>query len=69
MLETLKIKDWQDIPPFEYFLTPMQKKLDDVRDWLIHMRNLGPDRCKYILEDNVELQDKIMEMVRHDNTV
>jgi len=69
MLETLKIKDWQDIPPFEYYLTPLQQKVDDVRKELIDMRNLGPDRCKYILEDNKELQDKIIEMVRHDNTV
>jgi len=33
------------------------------------MRNMGPDLCKYILEDNKILMGKIIEMVAHDNTV
>lgn len=69
MLETLKIKNWREIPPLEYYLTPLLVKLDAVRKELIDMRNLGHDRCCYVLEDNVDLQDKIIEMVKHDNTV
>lgn len=68
-LETLKIKDWRNIPPLEYYLAPLANKLHAVRTELLKMRELGPDRCKYILEDNTELQTRIIDMVAQDNVV
>lgn len=69
MLETLKIKDWRKIPPFAYYLEPLDKLIKDVREELLKMHGLGLLRCKYILENNEVLQEKVIKMVKHDMTV
>lgn len=57
MIETLKIADWKDITPFAFYLHPMQKLINDVRKTLLNMEKLGHLRIKYIIEQNVELED------------
>lgn len=66
MLEILKTKDWRDIPPFEYYLTPLQLALDKVIAELLRMQKEGPLRSRYYIELNEELQNLVIEMVRLD---
>ena len=69
MLTTLKIKDWKEIPPFEFYLNPMEEALNKVIAELLRMNKAGPLRSRYIIEDNEDLQNLIIEMVRQDNIV
>ncbi len=66
MLEILKIKDWRSIPPFEYYLTPLQTALDKVIAELLRMQKEGPLRSRYYIELNEDLQNFVIEMVRID---
>lgn len=63
MLTTLKTKNWANIPPIAFYLTPLQNALTDMRKWLMEMNELGILRCKYIVEDNKELGEKVIKMV------
>jgi hypothetical protein len=66
MLEILKTKDWRNIPPFEYYLTPLQAALDKVIAELLRMQKEGPLRSRYYIELNEDLQNFVIEMVRID---
>lgn len=68
MLEVLKTKDWKEIHPFAFYLQPLRDALDDVIKELLRMQKAGPLRNHYILEKNTDLMDKIVTMVKLDNT-
>jgi hypothetical protein len=63
MLWVLKIQDWRKIKPFHYYLQPLLHALDDVIAELLAMRKAGILRSKYYIENNEELQAKIIKMV------
>ena len=62
MLTILKIENWRNIKPFHYYLQPLQDALDSVIEELLRMRKAGPLRSKYRLEENEELQKRIIHM-------
>ncbi len=68
MLTVLKIPDWKEIHPFAFYLQPLEDALADVVKDLLDMQKAGHLRSKYIIPENVELQDKVIAMVRLDVT-
>ena len=52
MMATLKLENrrWNEIVPFEYYLTPLEQALLNVRKELLEMEERGPLLCKYIIE-------------------
>lgn len=68
MLNILKIENWEQIPPLKFYLEPLHIAVDEVRKCLIDMNNLGPLRCKYIVEHNEELLKRVKHMVKMDLT-
>ena len=67
MLTILKTDDWRDIPPLKFYLEPLQKALDKVEKILLDMHSKGVLRIKYKIEENAELQNAVIEMVKKDN--
>jgi hypothetical protein len=63
MLHIMKIEGWEHSPPLAFYLTPLRNALRDTRDCMLKMDKEGPLHCKYIIEDNSELQDKTILMV------
>ena len=68
MLKTLKIPDWKQIPPFAFYLNPLEANIKTVRNTLLKMHKEGPLRMKYIIENNTELQDQTKAMVKTDGS-
>ena len=62
----MKIKDWKQITPFRYYLTPLEKAMTKVRKELIRMHEVGHLLIKYIVEDNAELQEYMTDLVAKD---
>ena len=67
MLTILKTENWREIPPLKFYLMPLHLALEKVEKILIDMHHKGVLRIKYKIEDNTELQDAIIEMVKKDN--
>lgn len=63
MLETLKIPNWKQIPPFAHYLQPLEDTLQAVREELIKMHNGGPLYIRYYIEENEELRKKVKAML------
>ena len=51
-----------------FYLTPLKESIVRVRDDLLEMRNLGPNRSKYFIEDNEKLHTDVIAMVSADVT-
>lgn len=68
MLEILKIPNWKNIPPFKYYLDPLEKALADVEAELLRMRKAGLLRSRYIVEKNEVLASLVRIMVEADIT-
>ena len=66
MLKMQKIKDWQVIKPFWYFITPLNNAILKVRKDLLKMHADGVLMIKYIVEDNEELKKDVIDMVKKD---
>jgi hypothetical protein len=66
MLKTLKIENWDKIVPFKQYLDPLDKALTTVRNRLLKMEKEGILYVKYIIENNTELHDECIEMVKKD---
>lgn len=66
MLFILKTENWKESPPLSFYFTPLLDALTDVRDCMLKLHKEGPLHCKYIMEDNTELQDKTIVMVKKD---
>ena len=67
MLKTMKINNWQQIRPFEFYLTPLNDAITKTRDNMLKMHKLGPLRMSYVIEINEELAADISAMVAKDN--
>lgn len=63
MLWVLKIENWREIKPFHFYLQPLLNALDAVIAELLRMRKAGILRSKYFIENNEELQARIIKMV------
>ena len=68
-LETLKVANWENIPPFNFYFRPLQDALDKTIKTLLDMHKKGPLRCKYNIPMNTELQANVIDMVSKDVTV
>lgn len=66
MIETLKIPNWRNIPPYNFYLTPLHNDLEKVRGELADMHKKGPLFMAYIIENNKDLRDKINDMLKSD---
>lgn len=66
MLWILKIENWREIEPFHYYLMPLKLALDSVIEELLRMRKAGILRSKYYIENNEELQSRVIHMVELD---
>jgi hypothetical protein len=66
MLHVLKIDNWKNIKPFHYYLQPLEDALNAVIEELLRMRKAGVLRSKYYIENNFELQSRIITMVETD---
>lgn len=69
MLDTLKIKNWSEIRPFKYYLTLMKGKVDTARDELLFLHKKGTMWRRYIIEDNVKMQETMIDMCSYDNLI
>ena len=69
ILELLDIPNWQDIPPFNYYITPLKNCYDDLVNELRSMHKLGPLRVSYYCERNTEMSRKIIALMREYNIV
>ena len=63
----LEIPDWQECPPFEFYLTPLQQAYDALVKELRRMNDAGPLRCSYYVERNLDMTKCIFELVRQYN--
>lgn len=63
MLHVLKTPGWKESPPLNFYFTPLNNAVRDVRDCLLKMNSDGILRCKYIIEHNEELMAKVVFMV------
>ena len=64
--KTLKLENWENIVPFEYYLTPLKMSVKKVRDCMSKMESDGPLLCRYIIEKNDELMKLCLAMVKTD---
>ena len=67
MLTILKTENWREIPPLRFYLMPLWQALDKVEKILLDMHHKGVLRIKYKIEENMELHNAIIEMVKKDN--
>ena len=65
-LETLKIKDWKKITPFHFYLQPLEDATKKVREELLEMHTRGPLLIKYFVEENDELRNRTLHMLKMD---
>lgn len=68
-LETLKVPDWENIPPFHFYFRPLKDASDKTIKTLLDMFAKGPLLCKYNIPKNTELQANLIDMVEKDNIV
>lgn len=66
MLWVLKIDNWKNIKPFHFYLQPLEDALNAVIEELLRMRKAGILKSKYYLENNFDLQSRIITMVEMD---
>ena len=69
ILEILDIPKWREIPPFAFYLQPMQDFFDDLVNELRGMNKAGPLHCSYYVEKNYQMSVKIMRLVQEYNVV
>ena len=68
MLNLLKQDEWEQNPPMAFYLSPLKVSIKEMRQELLRMRTLGPNRSKYYLEENQPLHDLTIKMVKNDVT-
>ena len=69
IIELLDLEDWEECPPFRFYLTPMRDAYDELVNELREMHKKGPLRMSYYVERNLEMTKKIMALVHHYNIV
>ena len=65
----LEIPNWREIPPFEFYLTPLKNAFDNLQKELKDMHEKGPLRVSYYVERNYEMTVRIITLVKEYNTV
>ena len=68
MLNLLKQDEWEHNPPMAFYLSPLKASIKEMREELLRMKTLGPNRTKYYLEENQPLHDLTIKMVKNDVT-
>jgi hypothetical protein len=68
MLNLLKVDRWEESVPMHWYLQPLKEKIISTREELLEMRKRGLILCKYRLEDNEEMETRIIDMVAQDVT-
>ena len=63
------LENWDEKPPFKFYLDPLQEAYDDLVNELRTMHKLGPLRCSYYVERNLKMTHKIMALVHQYNIV
>ena len=64
ILELLyELENWEEVPPFKFYLDPLQEAYDELVSELRHMHKLGPLRCSYYVERNLKMTHKIFALV------
>ena len=66
MIDILKTERWAEIDPLAFYFKPLLEAITDMRKYMLFMNDEGVLRCKYIIEQNEELQKKIIHMVKMD---
>ena len=69
ILELLELEGWEDIPPFRFYIEPMQNAYRELVKVLRDMHKAGPLHCSYYVERNKDMCEKIFELVRQYNIV
>ena len=55
MLKVLKIENWENCPPFKFYLQPLTDAIMKVRKNLLQMEKDGHLFIKYVIEENKQL--------------
>lgn len=66
MLKVKKIDNWEKVPPFKFYLSPLDAAITKVRKNLMKMEKDGVLFIKYKIEENTQLQLDIIDMVKQD---
>lgn len=69
ILELLAIENWEEKPPFKFYLDPLKKSYDDLVTELRGMHRKGPLHCSYYVERNNAMAEKILALVHQYNIV
>ncbi len=68
MLSILMTPNWDQETQLSFYLTPLKNAVTDVRELLLKMYAEGPLHQRYVIELNEDLQKKVIEMTKRDNT-
>ena len=68
MLNLLKIENWTESVPMEFYLQPFKDAIDEARKEMREMSRRGLNLCRYTMRLNHEMQSLIITMVDHDVT-
>lgn len=60
----MKIDNWKEVRPFEFYLTPLDDAIKKTRKNMLKMHELGHLRMSYVIEKNKELAADIEDMVK-----
>ena len=69
IVELLELENWENIPPFAFYLEPMRHAYKELVTCLRDMHKRGPLYVSYYVERNTEMGKKIAELVRQYNIV
>lgn len=69
LLATLKLKNWECIRPFEFFISKLLDKTVLMRKELVHLYENGPLWCRYDLKENTVLVKRTKDLLLYDNLV
>lgn len=68
MLDLLKVDEWEMSIPMDFYLTPLKESIISLREELLDMQARGLILCKYRIEENVEMHERVNKMVANDVT-
>ena len=66
MLDTLKVDNWRNIPPFRFYFEPLEKALNKTIEELLAMEKRGPLQIRYSIPNNEEMFNKIVDTMKED---
>ena len=66
MIDTLKTPDWRKIPPYEFYFTPLQEKLDRSISELARMHKATKLRVRYEISCNDPMNEYMCSTIEQD---